>query len=73
MMRSMNGSTRLGERLTELDLTAAWLARQVDVHRVTAARWVNGEIAMSEEHARAVASVEILGLSVDDLSHDSRR
>lgn len=58
-------STRLAKRLDELDRSYSWLAKQVDVHRGTVARWAAGSMAVASEHRAPVARA--LGAKVGDL------
>ncbi|MFJ5716593.1 transcriptional regulator [Neobacillus sp. NPDC093127] len=58
------GKCLLSERLDELEMTPAELARRLDVHRQQVDKWINGKQRMSMESAKNVAS--ILGLDHGD-------
>lgn len=61
-------TTRLAQRLDELERSAAWLGRKVNVNRGTAHRWARGEMRCAPEHRESVA--EAVELQASELFTD---
>jgi plasmid maintenance system antidote protein VapI len=60
------GKCLLSDKLEELEMTPAELARRLDISRQQVGKWVNGEQKMNLQSAKNVAT--ILGLDhADDL------
>ncbi|SDM18344.1 helix-turn-helix transcriptional regulator [Bacillus sp. OK048] len=51
------GRCLLSEKLEELEMTPAELARRLGVHRQQVDKWINGKQKMNMESAKNVASI----------------